>query len=400
LIETKQLVRHNFLVHFPSMRILHAFKVYRPEIEGGVPEIIGLLTSSDRPDDASSVLVARRFGFGHRSRVAGIPVKSVSSFGNAFSMPIAPTFPFALAHAAKQADLIALHAPFPLNDLAVMLGIPPHVGLVVHWHSDIVGQRRMLPLVAPFIRRTLSRADRIIVSSASIISLSPFLKSHVDRCIVIPFGIDPVYWGNLNQNEQAEVERIRAAHPRLVVATGRLVPYKGFHVLIRALREVDATAVIIGEGPQEVALRRLAEQLGISDRAIFAGNLARDRLKLFLHAARVFAFPSTTSAETFGIAQLEAMAVGIPIVNTSLPTGVPLVARDGCEALTVAPDDASALAAAIGRLLVNPALAKKLGTAGRQRVEQDFHQRSFIKRVKAVYEEVYSHRLRGTATIN
>jgi rhamnosyl/mannosyltransferase len=343
-------------------------------------------------------LVARRLGLGRTAIVAGVPVKSVSSFGNAFSMPIAPTFPLALARAARGADLVAVHAPFPLNDLGVMLGIPAHVGLVVHWHSDIIGQRAMLPLVAPFIRRTLSRADRIIVSNSSIISLSPFLRSVVEKCIVIPFGVDPGYWADLKPDERVEVDRIRAEHPRLIVATGRLVPYKGFHVLIRSLCELDATAVIIGEGPQQSPLRRLTQQLSLADRVVFAGKVPRHRLKLFLHAARVFAFPSLTSAETFGIVQLEAMAVGVPIINTALPTAVPLVARDGLEALTVTPDDAAALAAGIRRVLVNPLLAQELGSAGRQRVKEHFRQQSFIQRVKAVYDDVGSHRSKARAT--
>jgi glycosyltransferase involved in cell wall biosynthesis len=166
-------------------------------------------------------------------------------------------------------------------------------------------------------------------------------------------------------------------------------------VLIRALREIDATLVIVGDGPRGSSLRLLAKQLGIANRVEFAGSVPRARLKLFLHAARVFAFPSTTSAETFGIAQLEAMAVGVPIVNTALPTGVPLVAREGSEALTVAPNDPSALAAAIGRLLDDDALAAKLGSAGRRRIQEEFDQQSFVRRVHGVYEEVHAQRSRG-----
>ena len=373
------------------MRILHAFKIYRPEVEGGVPETIGLLTGADGPDNKSRILVARSFGMGRAADVDGVPVTSVTSLGNMFSMPVAPTFPFALARQARQADVVVLHVPFPLNDIGV-LGMPAKTGLVVHWHSDIVGQRFLLPLVAPFIRHTLARADRIIVSNASIISLSPFLKPHVAKCLVIPFGTDLDYWSHLTSEEETEVARIRAAHPRLVVATGRLVTYKGFDVLIRALREIDATLAIVGDGPRASSLRLLAKQLGIANRVEFAGSVPRARLKLFLHAARVFAFPSTTSAETFGIAQLEAMAVGVPIVNTALPTGVPLVARDGLEALTVAPNDASALAAAIGRLLNDDVLAAKLGAAGSQRIKDEFDQQSFIRRVHAVYDEVHPRR--------
>ena len=372
------------------MRILHAFKIYRPELEGGVPEVIGLLTGSTVPNVENRILVARRFGWGYERDVNKVPVKAVASLGDLFSMPIAPTFPFALARAARNADVVVLHAPFPLNDIGIMLGIPAYVRLVVHWHSDILGRRVLVRLLAPIIRRTLARADRIVVSNSSIISLSSFLKEYRDKCVVIPFGVDPDYWGQLSQSEQAEVERFRTLHPRLIVATGRLVRYKGFDVLIRALREVDGTALIVGDGPQEHALRRLAGQLGVGQRLIIAGSVPRGELKIFLHAARVFAFPSITSAETFGIAQLEAMAVGLPVVNTALLTGVPLVARHGRESLTVAPNDPSALAAAINRLLDDPALAAELGQAGHRRVNEEFHHRAFVRRVMVLYDEVNS----------
>ena len=381
------------------MRILHAFKIYRPEVEGGVPEVIGLLTGSAAPNAENGILVARRFGRRRNLDINGVPVEAVASLGNVFSMPIAPTFPFALARAARNADVVVVHAPFPLNDVGVMLGLPAHVGLVVHWHSEIFGRRFLMPFVAPFIHNTLARADRIVVSNASIVSLSPFLERHVDKCVVIPFGVDPAYWAHLGPSEQAEVERLRTAHRRLIVATGRLVRYKGFDVLVRALREVDAAVVIVGDGPQAKPLRRLAQRLGVGSRLTLAGNIARDKLKLLLHAARLFVFPSITSAETFGIAQLEAMAAGAPVVNTALPTGVPLVARHEREALTVPPNDPSALAAAISRLLDNPTLAADLGRAGRLRVNEEFHHHAFVQRVMGVYEEVHSTRSRGRGAV-
>src|SRR5436853_7597133 len=86
-------VSNAFQLFFSTMRILHAFKIYRPEIEGGVPEVIGLLTSSTEPNVQSRILVARRFGLGHERDVNHVPVKAVTSLGDLFSMPIAPTFP-------------------------------------------------------------------------------------------------------------------------------------------------------------------------------------------------------------------------------------------------------------------------------------------------------------------
>ena len=113
----------------------------------------------------------------------------------------------------------------------------------------------------------------------------------------------------------------------MILAIGRLVPYKGFASLLQALRGLAGEAVIIGEGPLLQDLRKLALELGVSDRVTFKGRLEPGEIKTHLHAARVLAFPSTTAAEAFGLVQLEAMASGLPIVNTTLPTAVPKIAR-------------------------------------------------------------------------
>jgi len=99
------------------------------------------------------------------------------------------------------------------------------------------------------------------------------------------------------------------------------------------------------------------------------------------------AFPSVTEAEAFGISQIEAMAVGLPIVNTHLATTVPLVARHDREALTVPPNDPHALSQALGRILDEPALAERLGAAGRERAKSEFDQAVFRARMATIYEE-------------
>jgi len=369
------------------LRVLHAYKVFPPDIVGGITEVIAYIAEGMAPRHESSLLVARSRGWGRRYTFGTIPVEALFSFGTLLSTPIAPSFPFVLARRSRQAALVALHQPFPLNDIGVALGLPSETALVVHWHGEIVGQRSLTGLVAPFIRRTLARAQRIIVSQPALVSESPFLAAHGEKCAIIPYGIDVSYWTELDGAQRRRVDELRSRYPRLVMATGRLVPYKGFDVLIEALRHVDATAIIVGEGPLRDDLLRMAQQRGVAERVILAGMLSRDDLKVHLHAAQLFAFPSVSAAEAFGIVQIEAMAVGLSIVNTDLPTGVPHVARHGLEALTVSPNDPAVLAAAIAQLLADRPLAQRLGAAGRRRATTDYALQSFVQRIEEVYDE-------------
>jgi glycosyltransferase involved in cell wall biosynthesis len=381
------------------MRVLHAYKVFRPDIDGGIVSVIAIACGRSSPDLSSSILVARgRRGFGQTFDSGPAKGRAVASLGTFLGMPVAPGFPIALSAAMRQADVVALHLPFPLNDIGV-IGIPDRVGLVVHWHSEIHGRRLLARGLEPLVRRTLARADRIIVSNEAIVENSTLLRPHRVKCEVVPFGIDPNKWTLTSEAQTARSDSLRRSHPRLIVALGRLVPYKGFDVLIRALTEVDAQLIIIGTGAERRLLEKLAARLKISDRVTLTGYLHNEDVKVHLRAARVYAFPSTTDAETFGISQLEAMAVGLPIVNTSLTTAVPRVARDGIEAVTVPPGDPLALAAALTRVLDDEALAKQLGAAGQARVRDEFEDTKFVARLHAIYREVHEARARGTVTV-
>jgi glycosyltransferase involved in cell wall biosynthesis len=380
------------------LRVLHSYKVFQPDVMGGIPEAIACLAKGMSPQHESCVLVARSRGWGRHYTFDGIPVEALASLGTLFSTPIAPSFPFVLANRSRKVDLVAFHHPFPLNDIAATFGIPRRTALVVHWHAEIVRQRSLTRLVTPFIRRTLARAQRIIVSHPSLQSESPFLAAHSEKCSTIPYGVDVSYWTELDSPQHRRVEQLRSQHPRLVIATGRLVPYKGFRVLIEALRQVDATAIIVGEGPLRGELLQTARQLGVDHRITLTGKLSRDDLKVHLHAARLYALPSVTPEEAFGIVQLEAMAAGLPIVNTALPTGVPRVARHGLEGLTVPPNDPVALAAAIRQLLADQELAQRLGSTGRARATAEYGVEAFVKRTEGVYENAVAERREGRPT--
>lgn len=370
------------------MRILHAYKVYLPSVYGGIPSVIAMLATLPRDEFETEILVSSGRGIGCKYEFEGVRVEAVSSVATVMSTPLAPTYPFRFVKRARSSDVVVHHAPFPLTDLGAVL-LPKSSTLIVHWHAEVIGRPWLMRVLAPFVRHSLRRADKIIVSDPIIVEKSPFLKPFADKCVAIPYGCDTAYWKHLSLGEQQVVDQLRKQHPRLVVAVGRLVSYKGYEIFLRAMQDVDADAVVIGEGQLRESLTGLAKELGVQDKVRFVGVLELHEVKQYIHAAGVFAFPSVSEAEAFGLVQLEAMSAGKPVVNTALPTAVPNIARDGKEGLTVPPGEPAAFAAALNQLLDQPDLAARLGQAGKERASSEFSQSLFLSRMQEVYKQAF-----------
>jgi glycosyltransferase involved in cell wall biosynthesis len=378
-------------------KILHAYKVFPPDLDGGIPSVIKTLCASKTLDFTNSILVARSRGLARTYESNSTPVEAVTSLGTVFSTPIAPTYPRVFLKRSNASDIAIHHAPFPLSDV-IAPRIVSRVALIVYWHADITTYPLLKKLVAPSILKTLNRANRIIVSDASMIAASNLLISFKEKCSVVPYGSDLNFWSQCTEREEASARQLRQRHPRLIVAIGRLVRYKGFDSLVRALANVEGEVVIIGEGPLLHELKTLAQELGVSDRVFFEGRLEASEIKAYLYAARLLAFPSTTTAEAFGLVQLEAMAAGLPVVNTSLPTAVPNIARHEREGLTVPPNEPSRLANALNSILNDSDLATRFGTAAKARALSEYSQATYIARIEQIYQELLQERRDQIAT--
>ncbi|MBV9770826.1 MAG: glycosyltransferase, partial [Bryobacterales bacterium] len=132
----------------------------------------------------------------------------------------------------------------------------------------------------------------------------------------------------------------------------------------------------------------LSYQLGVSDKVIFAGEINNAAMPPYYHAADLFALASVARSEAFGIVQIEAMAAGLPVVNTNLDSGVPFVSLHERTGLTVPPADPQALASAINRLLDDPCLRHSLGQAGLSRAQREFSLDTMLNRTLQLYQRV------------
>ena len=188
------------------------------------------------------------------------------------------------------------------------------------------------------------------------------------------------YVPNFVSEDVAEpMPRARLATPAgmpLALTLGRLHPNKGFDVLIRALASLPALHLwIAGEGPLEAELKALAEQSGVAGRVRFLGW--RDDVPALFAAADLFICPSRH--EPLGNVVIEAWAQGLPVIAAAAQGPRELI-EDECNGLLVPIDDSAALAAAVNRLLGDPAAAAALGARGRRAYESRFTESAVVAR--------------------
>ncbi len=191
------------------------------------------------------------------------------------------------------------------------------------------------------------------------------------RVASIPTGIDTAKFAPGDKSYARKVTNIGPGGTPVIGIVATLRSGKAHRFLVQALtdsRLSSARLVIVGDGPQEAALRKQVTELGLDSRVIFAGR-QQDVVPWF-NAFDIFVLPST-AIEGAPQVVMQAMACGIPLVTT--PVGaIPELVRDGETGLFVPPGDAKALADAIARLVEDHDLATRLAAAGRRHAEHKF----------------------------
>lgn len=213
-----------------------------------------------------------------------------------------------------------------------------------------------------------SRADLVIVPSEYLKKIVSNWGIPLDKITVIYNSFEPPK-GLLSKDAIRKKMKVSG---ELIVSAGRLVPWKGFGVLIKMWPQVlskypDAKLLIIGDGPEKTNLENLIKELNLEDSVLLTGRLERQMLLVYLKIADVFVL--NTGYEGFSHQLLEVASVGTPIVTTDLGGNSEII-KDGINGLLVKYNDQPGLLAAISKILSSPELSRKLSLGAESRVQE------------------------------
>lgn len=369
--------------------IVHFGKYYLPD-SGGIESVTACLAKgSVNAGNVVTVVCFEKLPSTPNDVIDGVNVVRAPIAKLVASQPLGLNYIFSSLSAARNADIVHLHAPNMLGALCSLF-IKRKTRLLVHWHSDVVNKGLLGKLVRPLEKALLRRADSIVATSQVYAEASETLAPFKSKIAVVPIGVPDTRPDGAEKTLPSHIEQ-SIQGKKIILSVGRLVPYKGFEVLIDAANDLieDAIVVIVGAGPLIENLRNHIASANAHQRVVLTGRLSDDDLHSLFSRASLYCLPSTYRAEAFGVVLLEAMAHGLPIVATDIPgSGVPWVNQHGVSGLNVPVNNSSALADACNHILESSDLRRRLVNGARQRFLSEFTEEVFIKRVLSIYERL------------
>lgn len=380
------------------MRVLQLTREYPPHIYGGAGVVVDQLT---RALSRRMTVEVRCFGE-RRPTSEGVVVRGYTPWerlkadgsGEPRFAAALETLSIGLAMARDAVDADVAHAHTWYADMAglwirTLYGIPLVVTLhsmepLRPWKADQLGSGYLL---SSWIERTtVEAADRVIaVSNTMREDILAHFRTDASRVVVIHNGIDPDRFRRIEAREH--LERLGVKTP-YVLFVGRITDQKGIFDLVEAAKSLPAgvQVVLCASAPDTPEIEaRLRRAVATQPNVRWINEMVEHDVvvQLYSHAA-VFCCPSVY--EPFGIINLEAMACETPVVASAVG-GILEVVVDGETGLLVPPANPDALAAALTRLLDDADARRRMGRAGRRRVEAHFSWASVAERTERVYRD-------------
>jgi len=289
----------------------------------------------------------------------------------------------------QRVDLIHVNSYVPGNYARLAAALMQVPLVIDHWHgfSRFSRKRR-------FICRFLARFTDLSLA------VSPGVKDYLvkeiglapDKIRVVANGVDIAAIDAARPRAEMRRELGLPEDAPVIGLVGRLDHWgKGHKELFAAMARLTARypvqALIVGGGRRAAEIKQAAADLGLAGQVHFLGS--RRDVPDLLHAMDIFVLPSYS--EGLSLALMEAMAASLPVVATTVG-GNPDLVTDGVTGLLIPPKDADTLAAALERLLADPAWAKTLGEKARQQVQENYSLDRLGREINAIYEELVEER--------
>ena len=280
-------------------------------------------------------------------------------------------------------DILHAHYASSCGITAALTGFHPYILSV--WGDDIF----VFPYKSPLHRY----AAKYAIKSASYVSATSRMLADGTRRIinddkdiqVIPFGVDLADYHYYERQERDFV------HIGTIRGKEGLAPKYGVEYLVRAAAELMKSGIktkltIVGDGPLRPELEILSQNLGMGDNINFAGYISMDQVPVYLNDFDIFVMPSVGRGETFGVAAVEAMATGLPVVGSRVG-GLPEVIDDQKTGLLVEPANVAALAEALKTYARSADLRHTHGLAGRKKVENQYDWQQNAGLMNSLYQK-------------
>ncbi len=373
------------------MRILHISKYYYPFL-GGVENICKSLVEN-MPNHITSVVCFNNNRSESVEILNGHKVYRMGYFLIIARQALSTTYKSGLKWAilTEKPDIIQFHWANPFPAVLLKMVLPKEVKLVIHWHMDIVRQWYLYWAVRPWEKWLIKRADLIVVTSPQYRDGSKPLRRVKDKVRIVPNCIEEKNLELHDEDEKriSEIKYLYNGKP-IVFFMGRHTKYKGLPHLIEAEKYIKSNCAIViaGKGELTEKLKKKVSKYNKS-RIHFVGRLSEQDLRCYLHAAKIFAFPSVSKNEAFGVALAEAMYCGVPAITFTIPgSGVNWVNINGETGIEVPNGDDKLYAEAIDKLLLDDELRLQYGKAAHVRIANNFLLHNMVDAMEKVYEEL------------
>ncbi len=376
------------------MRVLHVYRTYYPDAQGGLQESIRqiCLASSNYGVQSKIFALSPNPNPTTINAEEGLVVRSRSWWAPA-SCDMGGID--ALNHfneLAEWSDLIHFHYPWPFADLLYLFS-KTKKPTVLTYHSDIVKQKTIDKFYAPLRKYMLNSMGAIVATSPIYAHSSPVLKTYHGslKLRIIPLGIiERENSFNCPYQEDAYLETLHLQRKPYLLFLGVLRYYKGLHTLVQAAKDISCTVIIAGSGPQEDVIKKQSAALGVTNIS-FIGEVTELQKSVLLKHCQALILPSHVRSEAFGMVLIEAAMHSKPMICCEISSGTSFVNINDSTGYVIEPENPAQLAKAANAILANPTQAKIFGQNARKRYENLFSGDALGKAYSKLYKEVVNH---------